>query len=121
MALEIKCPFCGGSCNIRTSERPTLLTVQAKVYCKNCGTLNADFIGQLTNVKRALFIDCPEAERWSKTEKEQIEEEGKRPLTNEQRVAQFKAGKDQPDLFHTEAEQAMTPQERVARREALRN
>lgn len=99
MALNIKCPFCGGSCNIRTSERPTLLTVQAQVYCRSCGTLKADFVGQLTNIKRALFIDCPEAERWSKTEKEQIQEDGKRPLTNEERVAQFRAGKDQPDLF----------------------
>ncbi|MGX3020488.1 transcriptional regulator [Ursidibacter sp. B-7004-1] len=102
MALEIRCPFCGGKCNIRTSERPTLLTVQAKIYCQNCGTLQADFVGQLTNVKRALFIDCNEAERWSKTEKEQIQEDGKRPLTNDERIAQFRAGKEQPDLFHSE-------------------
>lgn len=119
MALEIKCPFCGGKCNIRTSERPTILTVQAKVYCHNCGTLSADFVGQLTNVKRALFIDCPEAERWSKTEKEQIAEDGRKPLSNEERVKQFKAGKDQPDLFQGEPAKALTPAERVARRQGV--
>lgn len=99
--LTIKCPFCGGRCSIRTSERPSILTVKADIYCNNCGTLSADFVGQLVNVKRAVFIDCPEVSNWSKTEKEQINEDGKRPLSNAERVKQLKEGK-QPDLFKGE-------------------
>lgn len=121
--LEIKCPFCGGKCSVRTSERPTLLSIRATVYCRSCGTLKADFIGQLTNVKRALFLDCPQAERWSKTEKEQIKEDGKKPLSNEERLRQFRAGKDQPDLFESDSEpqKPLTPAERVELRKSVQH
>lgn len=128
MAIEIFCPFCGSKTNTRTSERPSLLLVQATVNCPNCGQLKAEFIGQLTNVKRAVYIDCPEVTRWEKTEKEQLKEAGKRPLTNEERLNKLKQdASGQKWLFVDEEAEAKakerarekTPLERQQARQAV--
>ncbi|OBX08526.1 hypothetical protein QV08_04805 [Gallibacterium salpingitidis] len=119
MALTIKCPFCGSDCRIRTSDNPSLLTVKAQIYCANCNELKADFIGQITNVKRAIYIDCPEAQRWEKPEKELIREQGKKPISNDERIQYLKRGEAQPDLFQTPPKKPLTPLERIERREKL--
>ncbi|WGE51330.1 transcriptional regulator [Actinobacillus equuli subsp. haemolyticus] len=113
--LEIKCPFCGGSAGIRTSERPSLLTVQAQIYCARCGQLKADFVGQLTNIKRAVFIDCPEANSWEKTENELLKENKLAPMSNEERIKQLKAENTQLSFLPREK----TPAERIEARANL--
>ena len=120
MALSIHCPFCGHSCRIRTSNRPTLLTVQASLNCPHCGQLKADFVGQITNIKRAVYVDCEEANRWEKPEKELIKEGKIQPKDNDQRLKELKG--TQQDLFAPKGKppEKMTPAERVARRESLR-
>lgn len=95
--LEIKCPFCGGSARIRTSERPTILSIKAQVYCSDCGQLKADFFGQIANIRRAVFVECNEANNWEKTEKELIKEGKIQAKSNEQRLKELKGS--QPDLF----------------------
>lgn len=97
MGMDIKCPFCGHSARIRTSEKLSLLVTRAQVYCPTCNQLKAEFVGQLTNIKRAVYVDCPEANHWDKTEKETLQEKGIKPLTNDERLAQIKAG-GQSDL-----------------------
>ena len=57
MALTIKCPNCGASMNIRTSDRPTPTTVQAIVYCPHCADVKAQFVGELTNIQRATWTE----------------------------------------------------------------
>lgn len=76
--------------NVRTSERPTLLTIQAELFCPVCNQIRASFVGQIMNVRRAVFIDCPEANTWDKPEKELLKEKGVKPLTNEQRIQLLK-------------------------------
>ncbi|HDL3434387.1 TPA: transcriptional regulator, partial [Mannheimia haemolytica] len=66
--LSIICPFCGNTARIRGSSRPSLLSYQAQLTCSNCGQLKADFVGQLINIKRAVFIECDEANQWDKPE-----------------------------------------------------
>lgn len=118
MALSILCPFCGGVTRIRTSERPTLLTVQATLNCPNCGQLKADFVGQITNIKRAVYVDCDEANRWEKPEKELIKEGKIQAKDNAQRLAELKG--EQQDLFNNNPPQEkMTVAERVALRAGL--
>lgn len=90
VGLSIICPFCGGRASIRDSNRVGLLAYQALVKCHNCGTLKADFVGQLTNVRRAVYIDCPESKSWDKPENEWLKEKGIRKLTNEERIKQLK-------------------------------
>lgn len=121
MGVEIKCPFCGGRASIRTSERPSLLTVKASVFCPNCNQLKGEFVGQLTNVKRAVFIDCPEVNRWEKSEKEMLKEQGKSAPTNEERLAKLKQdASGQKWLFAEEKPQReISPLERQAKRQAL--
>lgn len=119
MALSILCPFCGGVTRIRTSERPTLLTVQTTLNCPNCGQLKADFVGQITNIKRAVYIDCEEANRWEKPEKELIKEGKIQAKDNAQRLQELKGA--QQDLFAPKglSPEQMTPAQRVERRERL--
>lgn len=121
MGVEIKCPFCGGRASIRTSERPSLLTVKASVFCSNCNQLKGEFVGQLTNVKRAVFIDCPEVNQWEKSEKETLKEQGKNAPTNEERLAKLKQdASGQKWLFAEEKPQReISPLERQAKRQAL--
>lgn len=70
------------------------------IYCPSCGQLNADFVGQISNIKRAVYVDCPEANNWEKTEKETLQEKGIKPMTNEERLAQLKGqDKAQGKLF----------------------
>lgn len=101
-SFNLNCPFCGGAIRTRTSERPTLLTVKAKVNCPNCGQLKADFVGQLCNIKRAVFVDCEEANQWEKTEKELIAEGKITRKTNKQRLDELRG--EQVDLFSDEGE-----------------
>ena len=75
--LTIYCPFCGQRAGIRTTEKLSLLVTKARIYCPSCGQLNADFVGQISNIKRAVYVDCPEANNWEKTEKETLQENGK--------------------------------------------
>ncbi|MEH8044895.1 transcriptional regulator [Gallibacterium anatis] len=121
MHINVKCPFCGGNCQVRTSDKPSLLTVKAQVYCPNCGGLRADFMGQLTNIKRAIYIDCPEAGKWEKPEKQLIKEQGKTPITNEMRLEHLRRGEAQPDLFSQPPKKTLTPAKRLARREKICN
>lgn len=131
MAIEIFCPFCGSKTNTRTSQRPSLLLVQASVNCPNCGQLKAEFIGQLTNVKRAVYIDCPEVNQWEKNEKEQLKEEGKRPLTNEERLSKLKqdaskqkwlfADDEKPKQEEAPTVREKTPLERQQARRSVSN
>ena len=93
--LTIYCPFCGQRAGIRTTEKLSLLVTKARIYCPSCGQLNADFVGQISNIKRAVYVDCPEANNWEKTEKETLQEKGIKPMTNEERLAQLK-GQDKP-------------------------
>lgn len=117
MGLTINCPFCGANCRIRTSEKPSLLTIRARIYCSNCGELRADFVGQLTNIKRAVYVDCPESQHWEKPERELLKEQGKKPLKNTERLQYIQRGEKQPDLFSKEPEKKiLTPLERVERR-----
>lgn len=90
MGLSIKCPFCGGEAAIRTSERPSLLSVQAKLQCNRCGDFKGDFIGQIINVKRAVFVDCPEVNQWDKSENEYLKEKGLKKKSNEEHLADLK-------------------------------
>lgn len=88
--LKLPCPVCDAQMSIRTSSRPTLLTVQAECFCPVCNQIRASFVGQIMNVRRAVFIDCPEANTWDKPEKELLKEKGVKPLTNEQRIQLLK-------------------------------
>lgn len=118
--ITLNCPFCGYRCNVRTSERPTLLTVTATLNCSNCGQLKADFVGQITNIKRAVFIDCDEASQWNSTEKEQIQAGKIKAKDNAQRLAELKG--EQEDLFKDKSTlppEKMTPLERMARRASV--
>ena len=64
------------------------------------GKFNADFVGQISNIKRAVYVDCHEANNWDKTEKETLQEKGIKPMTNEERLAQLKGqDKAQGKLF----------------------
>lgn len=72
--LKIKCPFCGNTTRIRSSERPTLLSVKAYITCPSCGELKAEFVGELINVRKAIFIDCNEVHLWDKPEQELMKE-----------------------------------------------
>ena len=78
-------------------------------------------MGQLTNVKRAVFIDCPEVNRWEKSEKEILKEQGKNAPTNEERLAKLKQdASGQKWLFTEEKPQReISPLERQAKRQAL--
>ena len=58
--LTIYCPFCGQRAGIHTTEKLSLLVTKARIYCPSCGQLNADFVGQISNIKRAVYVDCPE-------------------------------------------------------------
>ncbi|MFZ7108556.1 transcriptional regulator [Avibacterium avium] len=86
MAINIKFPFCGGDTKTRTSHKPSLLSVKATIYCPNCGQLKAQFMGQLYEVKRAVYIDCPEAQKWNETEKEQIDKGTLKAVSNQERL-----------------------------------
>lgn len=116
--LEINCPFCGSKTRIRTSEKQSLLTVKAQLNCPNCGQLKADFVGQICNIKRAVFIDCEDANHWEKPEKELIKEGKIQAKDNAQRLKELQS--NQGDLFEpnkpTLPPEKMTPLERVARR-----
>ncbi|OOF37382.1 transcriptional regulator [Rodentibacter heidelbergensis] len=89
--LTIYCPFCGHKVGIRTSSKLSLLVTSARLYCPQCNQLQAEFVGQITNIRRAVFVDCPEANGWEKSEKELLKEAGMKPMTNEERLAQLKA------------------------------
>lgn len=119
--LSITCPFCGGVANIRNSLRPTLLTVQAQVNCSRCGQLKAEFVGQLTNIKRAVFIECDEANQWDKPERELIKEGKIQGKDNAQRLKELRGS--QQDLFAPIPGQLppekITPAEKIAKRESL--
>ena len=98
--LTIYCPFCGQRAGIRTTEKLSLLVSKARIYCPSCGQLNADFVGQISNIKRAVYVDCPEENNLEKTEKETLQEKGIKPMTNEERLAQLKGqDKSQGKLF----------------------
>lgn len=100
MGLTIYCPFCGHKAGIRTSDKLSLLVTKARIYCPQCNQLQAEFVGQITNIKRAVFVECPEANNWEKTEKEILQETGQKPMSNEERIAQIKAaGNTQGKLF----------------------
>ncbi|OOF57319.1 transcriptional regulator [Rodentibacter myodis] len=88
--LTIYCPFCGHKAGIRTSGKLSLLVTSARLYCPQCNQLQAEFIGQITNIRRAVFVDCPEASNWEKSEKELLKEAGIKPMTNEERLARLK-------------------------------
>lgn len=119
--LEIKCPFCGSSARIRKSERPSLLSVQAQVNCPNCGQLKAQFVGQLINIKRAVYIDCEDASKWDKPENELIKEGKIQGKDNAQRLRELRGS--QQDLFAQKPKELppekVTPAERVALRASL--
>ena len=98
--LTIYCPFCGHKASIRTSSKLSLLVTSARIYCPQCNQLQAEFVGQITNIKRAVFVDCPEANTWEKNEKELLKEEGIKTMSNDERLAQIKAvAKAQGNLF----------------------
>lgn len=115
--LTLFCPFCGGKAVIRTSSRPSILTVQAKVNCSNCGQLKAEFVGQLTNIQRAVFVEAPEVSQWEKTEKELIKEGKIKAQSNAERLNALKG--EQQDLFEPKPE--MSVAERVARRKSVQH
>lgn len=121
--LEIKCPFCGRSARIRNSERPSLLSVQAQVNCPNCGQLKAVFVGQLINIKRAVYIDCEDASKWDKPENELIKEGKIQGKDNDQRLRELRG--TQQDLFAQGPKELppekITPAERVALRASVAN
>lgn len=116
MSIAIFCPLCGGKTSTRRSYRPTLSTVTAKLYCSQCGELEADFEGQITNIRRAVFVDVPEASRWEKPEKELIQEGKIKAKSNEQRLKELK-GEGEKITPPPE----VSPAERVARRKSVRN
>ncbi|KMK50516.1 hypothetical protein RO21_11285 [[Actinobacillus] muris] len=124
MAINVKCPFCGNATQTRTSWQTGILSLQASVYCPKCGGLKADFVGQLINVKRAVFVDAPETAKWDKTEQE-LQAENRLPkISNEERLACIRNGEKQPDLFkpkQAEEKPDLTPQARVERRKKLQN
>lgn len=98
--LTIYCPFCGHKAGIRTSAKLSLLVTTARIYCPQCNQLQAEFTGQITNIRRAVFVDCPEANTWEKSEKETLKEKGIKPMTNDERLAQLTGkDKDQGKLF----------------------
>lgn len=119
--LEINCPFCGSKIRIRTSERPTLLTIKAQLNCPHCGQLKADFVGQICNIKRAVFIDCEDANHWEKPEKELIKEGKIKAKDNAQRLKELQG--NQADLFApkppTLPPEKFSPVERMARRASV--
>ncbi|GAB1671738.1 DnaJ-like cysteine-rich domain-containing protein [Mannheimia haemolytica] len=119
--LSITCPFCGGIARIRNSHRPTLLSVQAQVNCSHCGQLKADFVGQLINIKRAVFIECDEANQWDKPENELIKEGKIQGKDNAQRLKELRGS--QQDLFAKMPGQLppekITPAEKIAKRTSL--
>lgn len=43
-------------------------------------------MGQLYEVKRAVYIDCPEAQKWNETEKEQIDKGTLKAVSNQERL-----------------------------------
>ncbi|UQX78654.1 transcriptional regulator [Mannheimia haemolytica] len=119
--LSIICPFCGNTARIRGSSRPSLLSYQAQLTCSNCGQLKADFVGQLINIKRAVFIECDEANQWDKPENELIKEGKIQGKDNAQRLKELRGS--QQDLFANMPGQLppekITSAEKIAKRESL--
>lgn len=68
--LSIPCPKCKKPLNISTSERPSLISVTAKVVCCNprCEGFRADFLGEMVNFQTATFRPAPEIATWTKAE-----------------------------------------------------
>ncbi|MBV7387233.1 hypothetical protein KRX11_01020 [Pasteurellaceae bacterium TAE3-ERU1] len=63
MAVNVKCPYCGGRTATRTSSQPTPTTVEAVVYCTTCNNMKGRFVGELTEIKRANWQEDPEAKK----------------------------------------------------------
>lgn len=106
VGLTIQCPFCGKRAGIRTSKRESLLVITADLYCSNCNKLKAKFMGEITEIKRAIYVDCPESAKWDKPESEIIKE---KEAKGEQADAQQKAPREKTPLERILARQSLTP------------
>ncbi|KDB46217.1 hypothetical protein KZ453_06185 [Glaesserella parasuis] len=68
--VMLSCPRCEHPLNIITSERPTLLTVKARIVCCNprCEGFRSDFLGEMLNFSLATFRPAPEVASWTLSE-----------------------------------------------------
>ncbi|MEG9530172.1 transposase [Mannheimia indoligenes] len=64
--LKILCPFCGKPTKIRSSERPSAEITIAYVSCHYCGEFQGKFMGELVDIKKAVFIDYKDDQQWGK-------------------------------------------------------
>ncbi|WP_439287100.1 hypothetical protein [Lonepinella sp. BR2357] len=66
MGLDIHCPKCNKPMKVRTSDRPTNTTVRATLFCNNCMTVKAYFMGGIERIEYAHYStqdpDKPQAQ-----------------------------------------------------------